>query len=102
MDIKLTADGYLANINDWTPAIAEFLAHQQNIILTPEHWQVINLLRNFYLEYNASPSIRTLVNAMRAQYGIEKGNSICLHKLFPGAALQATNIAGLPKPIRCI
>lgn len=102
MDIKLTADGYLANIDDWTPAIAEFLAQQYGLHLTPLHWEVINLLRGFYLEYNASPSIRTLVNAMRQAYGAEKGNSIYLHQLFPGAALQATNIAGLPKPIRCI
>ena len=47
--------------------------------------------------------MRTLVNAVREQYGPEKGNSIYLQKLFPGgAALQANNIAGLPKPIRCI
>ena len=102
MDIKLTADGYLANIDDWTPVVAEFLASKHALHLTAQHWEVLNLLRNFYLKYNASPSIRTLVNAMRQEYGAEKGNSIYLHKLFPGAALQATNIAGLPKPIRCI
>lgn len=100
---KLNTDGYLANINDWDPEVANYLAHKQNITLTAEHWEIINLLREFYFTYNASPSIRTLVNAVKAKYGPEKGNSIYLQKLFPQSpALQATNIAGLPKPIRCI
>lgn len=103
MNIKLTDDGYLADLTTWTPEVAEFLAQKQDITLTPEHWEIINLLRAFYLKYNASPSMRTLVNAVREQYGAEKGNSIYLAKLFPGgAAKQANNIAGLPKPIRCI
>jgi tRNA 2-thiouridine synthesizing protein E len=100
---KLTADGYLADLHAWTPEVAEFLANKQNITLTPDHWEIVNLLREFYFTYNASPSMRTLVNAVKVKYGADKGNSIYLHQLFPGgAALQANNIAGLPKPIRCI
>lgn len=103
MDIQLTPDGFLVNVTDWTPQIAEYLAQQQNIILTAEHWEIINLMRNFYFQYNASPSIRALVNAVKQQYGDSKGNSIYLHRLFPNkAAIQANLIAGLPKPIRCI
>lgn len=103
MDITLTHDGFLANISDWTPEVAEYLAQQQDIKLTSEHWEVINLMREFYFSYNASPSIRTLVNAVKEKYGEDKGNSIYLHKLFPNkAAVQANLIAGLPKPIRCI
>lgn len=103
MDIETTEDGYLKNLADWTPEVAEILALRQNITLTAEHWEIINLLREFYFKYNASPAMRTLVNAVKEQYGQEKGNSIYLHTLFPGsAAKQATNIAGLPKPIRCI
>lgn len=103
MNIDLTPDGYLVNLADWTPEVAQFLASRQDIVLTPQHWEIINLLRAFYIKYNASPSMRTLVNAVREQYGPEKGNSIYLQQLFPGgAALQANNIAGLPKPIRCI
>lgn len=103
MNVELTNEGYLANLADWTPEVGTYLAHRLDITLTPEHWEIINLLRAFYIKYNASPSMRTLVNAVREQYGPEKGNSIYLQKLFPGgAALQANNIAGLPKPIRCI
>lgn len=103
MQIETTADGYLKNLNDWTPEVAVILAARQNIVLTQAHWEIINLLREFYFKYNASPAMRTLVNAVAQQYGPEKGNSIYLHTLFPGgAAKQANNIAGLPKPIRCI
>ncbi len=103
MEIKLTKDGFLADMTDWNPAVAEYFAQQQNIILTPEHWEIIHLLREFYFKYNVAPSMRTLVNTVRECYGADKGNSIYLHKLFPGGtALQANNIAGLPKPIRCI
>jgi tRNA 2-thiouridine synthesizing protein E len=102
MDIKLTDDGFLANLADWTPEVAEYLAARQDIKLTASHWEIINLLREFYFKYNAAPSMRTLVNAVREQYGEEKGNSLYLHALFPKPSLQANNIAGLPKPIRCI
>lgn len=103
MQLELTDDGYLRNLHDWSPQIAAELAHRQNITLTAEHWEIINLLREFYLTYNASPAMRTLVKAVQQKYGAEKGNSIYLHSLFPdGAAKQANNIAGLPKPIRCI
>jgi tRNA 2-thiouridine synthesizing protein E len=103
MYIETTEDGYLRNLQDWTPEVANELALRQNIQLNAAHWEIINLLREFYFAYNASPAMRTLVKAVQQQYGAEKGNSIYLHTLFPGgAAKQANNIAGLPKPIRCI
>ncbi|HAV2409472.1 TPA: TusE/DsrC/DsvC family sulfur relay protein, partial [Escherichia coli] len=50
-----------------------------------------------------SPAIRMLVKAMANKFGEEKGNSRYLYRLFPkGPAKQATKIAGLPKPVKCI
>lgn len=103
MNILTNSDGYLLNLADWDQEVAIELATRQGITLTEQHWEIINLIREFYFTYNASPAMRTLVNAVKQKYGAEKGNSIYLHTLFPnGAAKQATNIAGLPKPIRCI
>jgi tRNA 2-thiouridine synthesizing protein E len=104
-DQELATDkqGYLLNAQDWSEALAPLIAEQENITLTPPHWEVIYFVRNFYLEYNTSPAIRALVKAMAKKLGEDKGNSIYLYKLFPkGPAKQATKIAGLPKPAKCL
>ncbi|QWA12765.1 sulfurtransferase TusE [Sodalis ligni] len=102
-DIETDAQGYLKNIDDWHEALAEAIAEQEQIKLTEAHWQVIHFVRDFYLQFNTSPAIRMLVKAMGQKYGEEKGNSSYLYRLFPqGPAKQATKIAGLPKPVKCI
>lgn len=102
-EIETDAQGYLKNSADWNEAMAPFLAQQESIILTDAHWQVIRFVREFYLEFNTSPAIRMLVKAMGQKYGEEKGNSRYLFRLFPeGPAKQATKIAGLPKPVKCL
>ncbi|WP_394191109.1 TusE/DsrC/DsvC family sulfur relay protein [Pseudoalteromonas atlantica] len=101
--IETDKQGYLLDHQLWTPELAPILAEQESIDLTKQHWEVINFVRDFYLEYNTSPAIRMLVKAMAKALGEDKGNSIYLYKLFPkGPAKQATKIAGLPKPARCI
>ncbi|GKX61974.1 sulfurtransferase TusE [Pragia fontium] len=101
--IETDAQGYLMNSNDWCEPMAVILAQQEGIELTEEHWQVIRFVREFYQEFNTSPAIRMLVKAMTQKYGEEKGNSRYLYRLFvKGPAKQATKIAGLPKPVKCI
>ncbi|QBH96119.1 sulfurtransferase TusE [Limnobaculum zhutongyuii] len=101
--IETDAQGYLLNSNDWSESMAVILARQENIELTAEHWEVIHFVRDFYQEFNTSPAIRMLVKAMTQKYGEEKGNSRYLYRLFvKGPAKQATKIAGLPKPVKCI
>lgn len=102
-EIETDAQGYLKNSTDWQEALAEVIARQEKIELTAAHWQVIHFVREFYLQFNTSPAIRLLVKAMGQKYGEDKGNSRYLYRLFPeGPAKQATKIAGLPKPVRCI
>ena len=101
--IDTDKQGYLLDYTLWTKELAPIIAEQENIILSEQHWEVINFVRNFYLEYNTSPAIRMLVKAMAKALGEDKGNSIYLYKLFPkGPEKKATKIAGLPKPARCI
>lgn len=101
--IETDTQGYLTNSNDWSEPLAVVLAQQEGIELTEAHWEVIRFVRNFYQEFNTSPAIRMLVKAMTQKYGEEKGNSRYLYRLFvKGPAKQATKIAGLPKPVKCI
>ncbi len=96
-------EGYLVNSKDWTETIAIAIADDEDLDLNEDHWQVIHYVRNFYEEFNTSPSIRPLVKYLQQEWSSEKGNSIYLALLFPeGPAKQATKIAGLPKPARCI
>jgi tRNA 2-thiouridine synthesizing protein E len=101
--IETDAQGYLKNCQEWCESLAMIIAQQEEIELTEAHWEVVRFVRNFYLQFNTSPAIRMLVKAMAEKYGEEKGNSRYLYRLFPlGPAKQATKIAGLPKPVKCI
>jgi tRNA 2-thiouridine synthesizing protein E len=102
-EIATDKQGYLLDSTLWDVALANEIATLEAITMTEEHWQVIYFVRDFYEEFNTSPAIRALVKAMQNKYGEEKISSRYLYKLFPdGPAKQATKIAGLPKPARCI
>lgn len=102
-EIAVDAEGYLKRQEEWSEALALQLARQEGIEMSEAHWEVVHFVRNFYLEFNTSPAIRMLVKAMAQKYGEEKGNSRYLFRLFPeGPAKQATKIAGLPKPAKCL
>ncbi|WP_422134078.1 MULTISPECIES: TusE/DsrC/DsvC family sulfur relay protein [unclassified Endozoicomonas] len=101
-DLKLDKDGYLVNLSDWNPEVAGQLAAEDHIILTDEHWEVLNLLREYYQQFEHAPSQRPFVKYVANQLGKEKGNSLYLMKLFPGSpAKLAARIAGLPRPTNC-
>lgn len=101
--IETDEHGYLKDINVWNESLAAYIADQEGLNLTEEHWLIIKFVRHFYYQYNTSPAIRMLVKALTQEYGEEKGNSRYLYRLFPGGpAKQACKIAGLPKPVKCI
>lgn len=94
---------YLLHFNEWSEALAEHIAELESIEMSPPHWEVVNFVREFYQQYDTSPAMRVLVKAVAKRLGEEKGNSRYLYSLFPkGPAKQATRIAGLPKPAKCI
>jgi tRNA 2-thiouridine synthesizing protein E len=60
-------------------------------------------VRAFYEEYETSPAKRVLIKSLSNKFGPEIGNSRYVQRLFPkGPAKQATKIAGLPKPAKCL
>ncbi len=100
-EIETDTEGYLKESSQWSEPLAVVIAENEGISLSPEHWEVVRFVRDFYQEFNTSPAIRMLVKAMANKFGEEKGNSRYLYRLFPkGPAKQATKIAGLPKPVR--
>lgn len=102
-EIERDAQGYLKQVSDWSEALAQQIAAEEGITMSDAHWEVVHFVRDFYLEFNTSPAVRMLVKAMANKFGEEKGNSRYLFRLFPdGPAKQATKIAGLPKPVKCL
>ena len=96
-------EGFLRDLDDWTPEVAAQIATGEGIQLTPAHWEVLNLLRTYYSQYDASPAMRPLVKYCALKLGIEKGKSIYLLGLFPGSPAKiGSKIAGLPKPDNCL
>lgn len=102
-EIALDKDGYLLELDDWSPAVAEAMAERENLVLVEAHWEILALLRRFYAEFQLSPATRPLIRYAAQQLGPEKGNSLHLNKLFHGTpAKLAAKLAGLPKPTNCI
>lgn len=95
--------GYLIHSADWHEDVATMIAQGESLTLIKDHWHVIYFLRNFYQQYHKTPVIRILVNQLSVQLGPEKASSIYLNKLFPkGILKQASKLAGLPRPTRCM
>ena len=96
-------EGFLRELSDWSPAVAEQIAAAENLVLTPAHWEILDLLRSYYQEFDASPAMRPLVKYCALKLGADKGRSIYLMSLFPGSpAKLGSKIAGLPKPDNCL
>lgn len=100
---EVDEEGYLVNLNDWIPELADEMAKDEDTTLTDSHWEVINFLREYYEEYQIAPAVRVLTKAIGKKLGKDKGNSKYLYELFPyGPAKQACKYAGLPKPTGCV
>ena len=101
--IELDKDGYLLDLADWSAEVAEALAAAEELELTAEHWEILELLRGFYTEFQLSPATRPLIKYTALKLGVDKGNSLHLNRLFKGTpAKLAAKLAGLPKPTNCL
>jgi len=99
--IETTETGFLANLDDWNEAVAEVIAKEEGISLTPAHWDVINYLRDEYINNAGNqPNNRNMLKDMGKIWG-KKVSSKDLFDLFPGnPSKQAGRIGGLPESMR--
>ena len=97
---ELLPDGRLANNKDWSEEVAVSLAEKDGITLTHNHWEIINLMRDFYTQYNISPIRKLLIKAIIDKYDDKKATSDYLDSLFPnGVLIEGSKIAGIPSPM---
>ena len=96
--IELDDNGNLVNHTDWDEDVAHALAAADDTMgeLTQEHMDVLNYLREQFIEENEQPMERAINKGMSKVWG-KKLTSKDLYKLFPGApSKQGNRIAGLP------
>jgi dissimilatory sulfite reductase related protein len=102
-EIEVDAEGFLVNINDWSPDVAEHFAAVEGIRLSDHHWEIVNFLRDYYQRYQIAPMIKILIKEINRKLGPEIGCTKHLYELYPrGPAEQACKIAGLPTPTGCV
>jgi len=102
-NMSLDDNGHLKDHNDWNPTVGQALAKQDGIELTEEHWQIINLVREIYVQTETTPPMRLLIKAIKQNLGEQQANSRHLYRLFAeGPVRLASKYAGLPKPKHCM
>lgn len=101
-EIPTTATGFLENIEDWSEAVARAFAGQEKLELSERHWDLINYLRDEYINNAGNqPNTRNLVKAMARAWDDKSVNARTLYDLFPGdPSKQGGRIAGLPESRR--
>lgn len=99
--IETTDNGYLTSQDDWSEALAQHIANQDDLQLTEKHWDLINYLRDeFFSNAGNQPNTRKMVKAMSDIWG-EKVDAKVLYDLFPlDPSKQGGKIAGLPESKR--
>lgn len=96
--VELNEEGFLVNYAEWNEEVAKLLAKDQENLdeLTPEHWAIINFIRDHYNEKKLAPMVRAICKST----GLPLKQ---IYELFPsGPAKGACKVAGLPKPDGCV
>lgn len=93
--VEMTADGYLANMSEWTLDVAKEMASETGIELTDDHIAVLSFLR----EKQEAGETLTIRKVGKSGIVDIKG----LYQLFPGGPLKiSSRLAGIPKPTSCV
>ena len=100
--IEITPTRFLVNVEDWNEKVAELIAQEEDLELTEKHWDIINYLRDEYINNAGNqPNTRNMVKAMAKKWNDKRVNAKTLYDLFPGdPSKQAGRIGGLPESRR--
>ena len=101
--IETDAEGFLANLDDWSEDLAQCLAENDQMTLTDRHWKVLLWIRDYYAENGVAPNLRIMSKFLGKDLGEEYTDKKQLFELFPyNPAKQGARYAGMPKPTGCV
>jgi len=97
-DFPLTDNGELKNVSDWSPDVAVALAAVDGLTLLDSHFEVLNIMRDYYDQFNLAPIRKLLKKDIAEMLSELKANDDYLISLFPrGVMHQGLRVAGLPR-----
>ena len=89
-------DGYLLDMNDWTPEIGRAMADADGVELDDSKWEQILKAREYYEDFSVVPPIRKFAKYIKAD---QKE----LFKMWMSGPMKPiTKYGGLPKPTGCV
>lgn len=104
MNVELDQDGHLCDHTIWTPDIAQQLADTLDVTLEPEHLQILQQVRAFFIKFNHAPATRPLIKWLQKTLPDHGISNQKLQQLFNTGlvARHVNRLAGLPKPPNCL
>ena len=100
LPLQRLPDGHLQNLDDWTVDVCRKMAKEEGITLTDAHWEILDVMRQYYAIYNISPIYKLLKKEIAEKLTPQKASDDYLISLFPGGVLaQGIRLAGIPKPM---
>lgn len=97
-DFPLADNGSLQNVADWNPDIARALANKDGLTLYDAHFEVLNIMRDYYDQFHIAPIRKLLKKDIGEMLSELKANDDYLISLFPqGVMHQGLRLAGLPR-----
>lgn len=93
-------EGYLVEPDDWSPELAQKLAAEEDLELGPDHWLVLDFVRDYFAEHLVTPDIRHVARYLAEHEGHDKKTGKArIFELFPyGYVKQTCKIAGMKRP----
>ena len=98
MLVKRDGDGFLVDMNDWSPDICEQMALADNVEITEEMFNHIKLAREMYEESSMVPRIKDFAKAL----GMDRKAKGLYDVWKSGPMKQIAKYGGLPKPTGCV
>jgi len=96
--VQRDGDGFLVDMNQWTPDICEQMALADGIEITEEMFNHIKLAREMYEESSMVPRIKDFGKAL----GMDRKAKGLYDVWKSGPMKQIAKYGGLPKPTGCV
>ena len=98
MALERDGDGFLLNMNDWTPEVMNEMFVADGVDVTDEKVAHINLAREMFEESSIVPRVKDFGKAL----GMDRKAKGLYDEWKTGPMKQIAKYGGLPKPTGCV